>query len=107
MFVFDEGTKMVTFTGPGGSSLPIDSAQLTSTVEKAASLRSGYADPRHNAPVAKVSKSGSKVAGWIVRLVAGEEVLQVRASTPSLETLGRNAAQLQALARNLASTGGS
>jgi hypothetical protein len=107
MFVFDEGVKTVTFNGPGGSSLPIESAELTSTVEKAASLRSGYADPRHNLPEARVSKSGSKVAGWIIRLLAGDEVLQVRASTPSLEALGRNTAQLQALERQLQSNSGS
>ena len=103
LFVFDQGSKALTIASGSREIIGAESSELTSTVKKHLTLRSGYAGGfQNNLPSASVKKSGSKVAGWIVRLIAGSQVLQVRASSPSLETTGRNESQLRLLPRKQA-----
>ena len=44
------------------------------------------------------SRTGEKMYGWIVRLVNGENVLALKASQPSLESLGRELETLRKIA---------
>lgn len=95
LFVFDLGSRPLSVGSASREIVEIESDRLTSTVEKTLNFRSGYDGGfQNNLPSASVKKSGSKVAGWIVRLMADNQVLQVRASSPSLERLGQDGEQL-------------
>lgn len=98
LFVFDFGSRPLSVASASREIVEIESEKLTSTVERTLNFRSGYdGGPQNNLPSASVKKSGSKAAGWIVRLMAENQVLQVRASSPSLERLGQDGEQLRRL----------
>lgn len=99
-FIFDRGSEVVTIGAASREFVNIDSIELTGTIQKNLTLRAGKSGGVQNSgSAASVKKSGSKVAGWIVRLVADQRVLQVRASSPSLEAIGKDASQLRSLAK--------
>jgi hypothetical protein len=94
-FIFDQGKQPVTIPPAGSETVAIDSKSLVSNVDRQITQRTGYVDgTRATATAASTTRSGSKVAGWVVRLVADDQVLQVRASSPSLEAIGKNSAAL-------------
>ncbi len=98
-FIFDSGSKEVALQGGGTQTIPLESKELASHEEKKLHIDKGVANGRAIPPSASTKKTGSKVAGWMLRLVADGQVLQVRASSPVLESLGRNDAQLASFPR--------
>lgn len=99
-FVFDQGSQKVQIRAGSREIVEIQSKELTSTVEKNLERRSGYVrGTLTNESSASVKRSGYKAAGWIVRLMADGQLLQVRASAPSLDTIGKNESQLGQLPR--------
>ncbi|MDQ3621691.1 MAG: hypothetical protein M3463_04265 [Verrucomicrobiota bacterium] len=69
-YIFNHGSQAITIAGGTRQIVPVESPDLESKVEKKLTLRSGYRDQEDNLPSGSVRKSGSKLSGWIVRLVA-------------------------------------
>lgn len=101
-FIFDQGSKTVTLNGFDIQEMRVESTEVSNTVRKRS--RSRYSRTSwYGRGSSNVTKSGHKLAGWIVRLVADGTVLQVRSSSPSLEEAGRRSDGLSSFPRGVAS----
>ena len=94
-YVFDHAIKPLTIAASSTSSLTLDSVEVRTLVTKFASTSTGYYNPGFTTSSASTNEVGTKLRGWIVRLVADGKVLGVRASTSSYEETrqGRSPAQ--------------
>jgi len=89
LFIFDQGSKTVTLNGFDIHEMRVDSTEVSNTVRKRS--RSRYSRTSwYGLGGSNVTKTGHKLVGWVVRLIANGTVLQVRSSSPSLEAAGRS-----------------
>ncbi len=95
-FIFDSGSKDVSVNPAGRQTFDLQSSELEAREERNAHINKGAVKGKAIQPKTSEKKTGAKVAGWMVRLTADGQVLQVRASSPTFETLGKNDAQLSA-----------
>jgi hypothetical protein len=103
-FLFDEGVQELTVRPAGMERFEIASDKLTQRVEQQYAQRQRsvniYTGEQYAAASATSrSVSGSKLFGWIVRLSSGDKILQMKASTPSLEMLAKKPGALPTAAR--------
>ena len=96
-YVFDHPVKPLAVAAGGTGSLTLDSVEVRTMLTKFASTTTGYYNPGSSSSVASTNEVGTKVRGWIVRLVADGKVLAVRASTSTYEELGKDDTRLQTL----------
>ena len=96
-YVFDHPVKPLAVAASSTGSLTLDSVEVRTLLTKSASTSTGYYNPGFTTSSASSSEVGTKLRGWIVRLVADGKVLAVRASTSSYEELGKDDARLKAL----------
>ena len=85
-FLNDSGSRDLHLKAAGEEKVSVESKETTMKVSREVKAKFGTTSPG----TITESKSGTKAAGWIVRLVSDHTVLAVRASTPSLEATGRN-----------------
>jgi hypothetical protein len=83
-FIYDHGSKEVELAGGALTRLEVASDELSSTRYRSSSGRYYY-------------KSGDKADGWIVRALAGGEVIRVKASSSQYEKYGSDNEQLKQL----------
>src|SRR4051794_398703 len=89
-YLFDQGSEAVTLDPNSTTKFDLQSESLHSEVVKKLHTTNGVNKlGQHIQPSASVQKSGSKLAGWIVRLMVDGAPLIVKASSPSYETLGQ------------------
>jgi hypothetical protein len=71
--------------------LTAESGEIKSTTTKHLSIKtsSGTSGAKTQSAKATTTHAGSRLAGWYVRLLSGGEVVQVRASGPAFEALGK------------------
>ncbi len=101
-FIFDSGSQDVSMEKASVQAITLESKSLMSKEER--HLTTGSVDPvtgRELPPTASTQKSGSKMVGWLVRLVVDGQVYQVRASSPSLESIGKSDTQLAAFPKQV------
>lgn len=85
-FLNDSGTRELSIGAAGEQKVSVESKETSMTVKREIKAKFGTSSPGS----VSESKSGTKASGWIVRLISDDKVLAVRASTPGLETMGRN-----------------
>ena len=100
-FIFDSGTRDLSVNAGQSNSLEIASKPLTAVSVRALQMTDGVSATTGLpvGPVGVTAKTGSKLTGWIVRLLVDGKVSQVQASSPNLETLGKDDATLAAVPR--------
>jgi hypothetical protein len=86
--LFDSGSQDVTIEPTGTSKVELQSKSLVSKVERKLYSTDGVNAAGFNPSTASVNRSGEKPVGWVVRISDGPNVLAVRASSQSYETLG-------------------
>ena len=96
-YVFDHSVKPLAVAPGSTGSLMLDSVEVRTLLTKFAFTSTGYYNSSVTTSSASSNEVGTKLRGWIVRLVADGKVLAVRASTSSYEELGKDNARLQAL----------
>ncbi len=97
-YVFDHTLKPLAIAASSSGSLTLDSVEVRTLLTKSASSSTGYYNSSITTSSASSNEVGTKLRGWIVRLVAADgKVLAVRASTSAYEELGKDNAKLQAL----------
>ena len=90
--IFDSGTQDVPIDGTASSKVELQSKDVTSKVEKKLYITDGVDRAGNSiAPQSSVKKTGEKIVGWAVRISDQGKVLEVRASSPTYETMGRTA----------------
>jgi hypothetical protein len=84
--VFDQGSSDLTIEAGSSSKLTVTSKELHSSVER----KSGPSGKGKTvkAPKNTVEKTGDKLAGWLVRVVADGKPIAIKASSPTFERLG-------------------
>lgn len=87
MGVQSKGGNDLDLSAAGSQHLTAESGNITSTTTKHMSVTTGSST--NSGTKATVAHSGRKLKGWYVRLLAGGQVVQVRASGPSFEMLGQ------------------
>jgi hypothetical protein len=92
-YIFDKGTQEISIGASGTEKVPIQSAALQSATTKEMTVPSGS---QSFIPDGTVTRTGATVGGWIVRLMVDGKPYQVRASTSTLEAVGKNDATLNA-----------
>ncbi len=97
--IFDSGTKDLAVNAGQSQTFPLESKELTQEVERHLHQSDGITNGIPDHPSASVKKSGDKIAGWLVRLLADGKLLQVRASSPQFEALGKDDAGLKSFQR--------
>ncbi len=100
-FVWDHGVRDFQFMSNAESVMNLKSAPLTQTLTRETKIGVGT-DPSTGGPVVSnrtgsVSRTGSHPYGWILRLMAGEQVLKVQASSEELRADGLDQERLDAL----------
>jgi hypothetical protein len=96
-FIFDQGSQQVTIAPGSTSKIPVESKELHSAVVKQLHTTNAVNGlGQHIPPSASVHKTGSLADGWIVRLVTDDGIAAVKASSPTLEALGKSDEQLAA-----------
>ena len=85
-FLHDSGSRDLQIKPAGEEKVTVESKETAMTISRESKAKFGTTSQG----TATESKSGTKAAGWIVRLVSDNTVLAVRASTPALEAKGRN-----------------
>jgi hypothetical protein len=99
-FIFDSGSKQITVNAGAEEDLPLRSADLTVHEERHLHINTGVSSTGGAIPPsASTKKSGAKVSGWLVRLVAAGQVIAVRASSQAFEDLGKNDTALSSYPR--------
>jgi hypothetical protein len=96
--VFESGQQKIAIDASSTEKFELRSKALKSSVVKELHTTNGVnalGDPIP--PSASVHRSGETVGGWIVRLIIDNRVAQVRASSPSLEAIGRREGQIRVL----------
>lgn len=83
-YVFDSGMSDITLDSAKPTEIDITSKELASSVQNYVAL-------------GEKVQSGSKIDGYIVRVVAGDKVLTVDASSRQLEITGKNPAKMSQL----------
>ena len=95
--IFDSGTRSVTLAPGGTQAIPVASKGISSQIERRNLVRvskSGRVKPgKHGTE----EVSGSKMEGWIVRVVADGKVVDARASKDTLAEVAKDDAKLNAL----------
>ena len=81
-FLYDKGSKSVSLKPGAFEKLQVESKELSNY--KYTSVFSGY-----------TYRSGDKADGWIIRTKVGDEVVRVKASSPQLEQLEKNAEEFK------------
>jgi hypothetical protein len=99
LFVFDQGSKTVEVPAAHREIVQVKSKEVTNTTETKRRRYTFWDDPDEGRRYSNIRKSGYKVAGWITRLTVDGKVMQVRGSTPSIETIGRSETELRRLPR--------
>jgi hypothetical protein len=90
-FIFDTGSKQISINPGAEEDLPVRSSDLTMKEERHLHINTGTSSTGGAIPpAASTKKSGAKVSGWMVRLIAEGKVLAVRASSTTLEDLAKN-----------------
>ena len=87
MGVQSKGGSDLDLPAAGTQHLTAESGSITSTTTKHMSVTTG--STTKSGTKMTVAHSGHKLKGWYVRLLADGQVVQVRASGPSFETLGQ------------------
>jgi hypothetical protein len=96
--VFESGQQKIAIDANSTAKFELRSKPLKSSVVKELHTTTGvdvFGKPIP--PSASVQRSGETVGGWIVRLIIDNRVAQVRASSPSLEAIGRKEGQTRVL----------
>ena len=83
-----KGGQDLALPAAGTQHLTAESGSITSTTKKHMSVATGSLSGNVTTK-ASIEHSGRKLTGWYVRLRAGGQVVQVRASGPSFEKLGQ------------------
>lgn len=85
------GGKDIDLPPAGSLQLKAESGEIKSTTTKHLAIKNSTGGNGAKTQSAKAStdQSGSKLVGWYVRLLSNGEVVQVRASSPTYETLGK------------------
>ncbi len=100
-YIFDSGNQNITVAPATAESIPVKSAPIKSLVVKQLHTTDGVNSlGQQILPSASVKKTGSTVGGWIVRLIIDGKPGQIRASSPSLETLAKNESALSTYPRS-------
>ena len=81
-FLYDKGSKSVSLKPGAFEKLQVESKELSNY--KYTSVFRGY-----------TYRSGDKADGWIIRAKVGDEVVRVKASSPQLELLEKNAEEFK------------
>lgn len=90
-FILDSAKQDVSLNGGENQVVKVESKEATTTVVKTMMSSEGYV------PLLEKSESGTKMKGWLVRLIGDGKIIQIRGSTSKYEALGRNDAQLNAI----------
>jgi len=98
-FIFDNGSQEISLAGGGSVKVPVESKELKSHEEKHASVAKNAIGPGPHKS-ASVKKTGSKISGWLVRIVVDGKPAVVRGSSPSLEEAGRSDTRLAGFPKN-------
>ncbi|MHA3774620.1 hypothetical protein ACXR0O_24105 [Verrucomicrobiota bacterium sgz303538] len=99
LFVINSTSETKDLPSAGTIQLRSSSASVRSVSEKQSSLQTNpdpYAN-RQTIQTAGSSNTGGKLYGWIVRVLVDGEVIQTRASNPTLDQLAKNQGALDAL----------
>lgn len=99
IFVFDQGSKVVAVPSAHRELVELKSKEITSMIERKRSRYTFWDESDGSRRYSGVRLSGYKASGWIVRLTSGGQLLEARASSPSLETIARDESQLRRLPR--------
>lgn len=100
-YVCEEGKQDVAVGPASATKITIEATELQVTVERKLEVKTTYDTTVRENSTAKETKSGEKRAGWIVRMLADGVVLQVRSSSPTLESLAADPKRLAAIKRKL------
>ena len=100
IYVWDHGQREVAVPAVGQAKEIVSSTDLTSSVTRTVTrTNSGTtANPLIRTTTTE-KKSGARPNGWIVRMFVDGQLARVRASSGTLEQLGRNSAQLSGIVR--------
>ena len=90
--LFDSGSQEVSIEPTGTSKVELQSKSLVSKVERKLYTTDGVDANGFNPSHGSVNRSGERPAGWLVRISDGPNVLAVRGSSQSYETMGLTAA---------------
>jgi len=101
-YVWDRGQKDIAVAAGTDQKEVFQSSGLTqveqqTTQTQATGFFGGPGLQYQNQISAMKSSSGARPYGWIIRLLDGDRVMQVRASSSDLETIGSDPAQMAAL----------
>lgn len=100
--IFDSGHLDLAIEAGVTREVPLNSRALQSTVRRETRAAAGI-DPttgRRLASSQSTIKFGAAVGGWMVRLMVDGKPYQIRASSPSLETVAKSEASLAAFPRD-------
>ena len=97
VYIFDSGGSDISVPAGGSEKLEAASKELTTVVKR--SITTGPVINNVQVTTIARQEGGSTVKGWLVRLMADGKVIQIAASSPKYEDLGRHDSDLQALQR--------
>ena len=97
--VHDSGKESISIGGGKSASLTVKPKPITHETQDSLKTTTRNDSSKGTTSTSHGSRSvkGDKPAGWMMRLIAGGELVAVKASEPSLEELGRHAEKLGAL----------
>ena len=98
-FVFDQGAKSVALQGNGNDSFAAESKEVTAMFQRKNAARMGRVGrvTTINRGAAAPTQSGSKLQGWLVRVVADGKVIAVRGSKDEFEAIAKDDKRLAEL----------
>ena len=97
-YVWDQGQRDVPLNAGAQKKELLESKPVTETTrQKTEYTQPSGAGPQQAQQQSSKDQTGARPFGWIVRLVEGERVLQVQASSNDLESVGRDQARLSKL----------
>lgn len=100
-FLFDRGETAVQIAAGVENNYQVRSKAVHSSITKTLETHRGVNGLGQNLPdSATVHKSGSKVEGWLVRLLVDGRPTVIRASSPSFETLGQTNSSIGSYSRD-------
>ena len=100
-YVWDRGGREIAVAGGGEETQTIDSRPLVqnttyrTTRTQVTSATSGSVIGYESNTTKQ--QTGARPAGWIVRMLVGDKLIKVQASSAALEQIGRDPAQMQTL----------
>ncbi len=106
-FIFDQGAQDLALGAGGTQTIPAESVEVMSAVRNSSRGGSGGRSRRSSSfrmggATQKPQESGSKLRGWMVRIVADGKVIAARGSSQTYEALVKDDAQLADLTDNKA-----